>query len=284
MLQQLFSLAPSASKTISDDQWFEAQFDPAETKRKFGISLPTMADDTMQRAHTALSGTDNMRQAFNFYRFSLDSTGLQKNRNPIILDFGGGWGRIARLYLRETKPKNIFVAETRAEIISYLQSNSPFWLIHNSPAPPMAAMPKAVDLVIAYSVFSHLSEEYFLNWISFFLNSIKPGGHIVFTTRGDYFIQHLKRLHSSAITVAPGLAEHVRRLKEMMPPPDQIEHKYQSGEFQFYPLGGVAELTPDFFGEALIPRAYIEKHLGKALLDFRQDIPTIDQSVVVLRR
>jgi hypothetical protein len=46
-----------------------------------------------------------MQQAFNFYRYAHTAAELSRIKNPMMMDFGAGWGRIARLFLRDTPPK-----------------------------------------------------------------------------------------------------------------------------------------------------------------------------------
>ncbi|MFC3323147.1 class I SAM-dependent methyltransferase [Mesorhizobium cantuariense] len=225
-----------------------------------------------------------MRQAFDFYVHMRTVCHLDQVRQPKVLDFGGGWGRVSRLFLRDTKPRNIYLAETRASTVQLLKDlNAPYTVIHNAPPPPIIGLPNDLDLVFAYSVFSHLSEKYFLDWMAYFLNVLKPGGHVVFTSRGHYFIRHLQHLHAREEAADPTLAEHIRRLKQMMPHPDQILRLHDAGEFQFYPIGGSEELTPSFFGEAFIPEAYLKKHFGDAIINFTEDVPRVDQSITVLR-
>jgi len=80
------------------------------------------------------------------------------------------------------------------------------------------------------------------------------------------------------------LEEHIRRLREEMPVPKEIRRRYLNGAFQFYPIGGSDELSTEFFGETFIPKAYIMQHFGSFFVDFTEDIPNVDQSVVVLRK
>jgi hypothetical protein len=272
-------------KKISDSAWFALQFDPGKARSVYKIPLPDMPDDDTQVGFTALSGEANMRQAFDFYAHMRTVCHLDKIKEPKVLDFGGGWGRVARLFLRDTKPQNIYLAETRASTIQLLKdAKAPYTIIHNEPPPPITGLPDDLDLVFAYSVFSHLSEKYFLDWMRYFLEVLPTGGGIVFTSRGHYFIRHLQHLHASEETADPMLAEHIRRLKQLMPHPDEILRLYDAGEFQFYPIGGSGELTPSFFGEAFIPEAYIRRHFGDALVDFTEALPRVDQSVTVLRK
>ncbi|RTM08643.1 MAG: class I SAM-dependent methyltransferase [Hyphomicrobiales bacterium] len=272
-------------KKISDADWFALQFDPAKARDMYRIRLPGIPSDDTQKGYTALSGENNLRQAFEFYLQMRKVCQLDTLKRPKVLDFGGGWGRVSRLFLRDTAPRNIYLAETRASTIQLLKDlKVPYTVIHNAPPPPIAGLPNNLDLVFAYSVFSHLSEQYFLDWMAYFLKVLKPGGHVVFTSRGHYFIRHLQHLHASEKAADPMLAEHIRRLKQMMPHPDEILRLYDAGQFQFYPIGGSEELIPSFFGETFIPEAYLKKHFGATLISFSEDVPRVDQSITVLRK
>jgi len=277
--------AAKRRKNIQDDEWFELQFKPEEARSKYGIILPTLPSDDVQVGFTALCGRVNLQQAFSFYRHVLSICQVNNIKSPRILDFGGGWGRISRFFLRETKPQFIYIADTMAHAIDCLRATgNPCRVIHNQPRPPIPGLPKELDLVVAYSVFSHLSEEYFCAWVDYLLKVLRPGGCLAFTTRGEFFINHLEHLHQHPQQSHEMLQEHHRRLREEMPSPEEIRRCYRDGEFQFYPIGGARELTSDFFGEAFIPRRYLEQKFGAFLVDFNGEVPNVDQSVVVLRK
>ena len=270
---------------IMDHEWFELQFKPEEALKKYGIILPTLPSDEIQLGFTGLCGRVNLQQAFSFYRYVCSVSRISDIKEPRILDFGGGWGRISRFFLRDTKPESIYIAETRKYAIECLRATGDrCHVIHNQPRPPILELTGLFDLVYAYSVFSHLSQEYFHAWINYLLGVLRPGGYLVFTTRGQYFINHLEHLHHDTDKPHAMLQEHVRRLREDLPLPEVIRRRYLNGEFQFYPIGGSGELTSDFFGEAFIARRYIEQNFESYFVAFNEEVPNVDQSVVVLRK
>jgi hypothetical protein len=73
-------------------------------------------------------------------------------------------------------------------------------------------------------------------------------------------------------------------LVKNLPNPQEVRSRHMKGELQFYPIGGGGELTSDFYGEAFIPRKYIEDNYGAELVAFTEDVADVDQAVVVLRR
>ena len=270
---------------INDNEWFELQFSPEEALKKYGIVLPTLPSDNVQVHFTGLCGRANLEQAFSFYRYVSSACRTNHISEPRILDFGGGWGRVSRFFLRDTKPECIYIAETREYAIECLRATGDrCHIIHNQPRPPIAGLTEQFDLAFAYSVFSHLSEEYFHAWINYLLGVLRPGGYLAFTTRGQFFINHLQHLHRDKDKPHQILEEHVRRLREEMPLPAEIRRRYLKGDFQFYPIGGSGELTSDFFGEAFIPRRYIEQHFRPFFVDFNEDVSNVDQSVVILQK
>jgi hypothetical protein len=271
--------------TMLAEDRFELQFDPKLALEKYRIALPSLPSDDVQVGFTGLSGRQNLRQAFSFYRYVRSACSLAETSRPHVLDFGGGWGRVSRFFLRDTIPERVYVAETRDYAIACLRDTGACYsIIHNQPRPPILGLPEKLDLVFAYSVFSHLSEEYFRDWTNYLLSILRPGGYLAFTSRGQFFIRHLEHLHKSTDKPHAMLEEHIRRLREQMPEPDEIRRRYLDGEFQFYPIGGSEELTPNFFGEAFIPKGYVEQHFPGLLVDFSEDVPSVDQSVMILRK
>jgi SAM-dependent methyltransferase len=51
--------------------------------------------------------------------------------------------------------------------------------------------PETFDFIYAFSVFTHLSEPLQFHWIDELWRMLKPGGHLYFTTHGDYLLPQL---------------------------------------------------------------------------------------------
>src|SRR5436305_13071568 len=119
---------------INDNEWFELQFSAEEALEKYGIVLPTLPSDDVQVGFTGLCGRDNLEQAFGFYRYVSSVCRINDISGPRILDFGGGWGRVSRFFLRDTKPDCIYIAETRRFAIECLRATgNQCHAIHNQP-------------------------------------------------------------------------------------------------------------------------------------------------------
>jgi 2-polyprenyl-3-methyl-5-hydroxy-6-metoxy-1,4-benzoquinol methylase len=274
---------------IDDAEWFELQFDPARAKEKYDIILPSFPDDATQISFTGRCGRPNLQVAFGFYLYARSVSGTDKLRNPRVMDFGAGWGRIARLFLREARPKDIFASDTMGFAIRCLQeTGGVFQIVQNPPAPPIPGFDQTFDLIYAYSVFSHLSESYTRAWLDYLLTLLRPGGHLIFTTRDGRFITDLRAIKAQPDDYvnsqkAASANEYLQVLRRTFPDPAIIEDRFAAGEFQFYPVGH-AELPEDCTGETLIPRSYLERHYSRYLAAFNDDVPNVDQTVVVLKK
>jgi SAM-dependent methyltransferase len=278
------------AREIDDSEWFELQFAPERARISHGIPMPGVPTDAEQITFTGMCGRENLQQAFSFYQYVRGSTGVSRLEDPKILDFGGGWGRIARLWLRETEARNITVADTMAFAIDCLKkTGAPFRIIHNPPMPPLpGAQPASFDVIYAYSVFSHLSETYSRLWIDHHLTLLRPGGYFVFTTRGDRFMLDLAGIKAAAGTKVggaheeAGVNEYLEQLRRL-PEPDLIRERYRAGRFQFFPLQH-SHHVEECAGETIIPEGWLRANYGSCVVSFTQDVPDVDQSVVMLRK
>lgn len=244
------------------------QFEP-ELAAQRGIPIPGIPSDHHQVSFTGMSGRPNLEQAFSFYKYAHKAAKLDEVHNPHILDFGVGWGRIARFWLRDTPPENIRASDTMDMAVSLLRElKAPYDIVKNPPLPPANCEHK-YDLVYAYSVFSHLSEEYTIAWIDHLFEQLKPNGRLVLTTRGNDFIRDISRIKDQteefidAQTVG-GAGEYLKQLRRTFPDPAILRERYDAGELQFFPITH-GRRPDDCTGETIIPRAFFERRYAERL-------------------
>lgn len=268
---------------ISDQEWFEANLNPLlyrETYRaRFGIELPDLPPDEIQRRFTGRAGRENLQQAFDFYQFVLANLPAGATAERRLLDFGGGWGRVLRFFLREFSAERLLLADCLSDAIQEARSiHNPFQIIHSRVNPPLPLERGSIGVCYAFSVFSHLSETACYSWLLHFADLLVPGGKLIITTRGE---AHINYLESLARSNSP------HQLLDFLPAPEIIRNEYEKGGFQFYPIGGGGELSKDFYGEAWISRRWLqERHvsLGYAACEFYSEFETVDQCVFVLTK
>jgi SAM-dependent methyltransferase len=251
------------STVSADENW------AAALARK--SSLPP---DEVQKRFVGNSGAAAFKQAITAYNVFLreaDALGLDINRpDATLLDFGCGWGRFSWVALRDFNPGNIFSADVQADAINLCStSNLPTRLVKLDTLPPAPLPDRSIDLIISYSVFSHLSEECHWAWVSDLYRLLKPGGVLAATTRSRAFIR------AGAAKQAFASVEDALR-------------RYDAGEFVFDGAHTTGPLA-GFFGEACIPPQYVEQVWSKAFATVKflpaPVIPGVDfQSVILAQR
>ena len=264
---------------ISNDEWFEANLSPHEYRAKLGVPIPDLPLDEVQVRFTGRQGRENLQHAFDFYKFVLDQLPDLVVNKYDVLDFGGGWGRVLRFFLREFQPERLIMVDCLTEAVKCARDlNSPFNIIHSQVNPPLPLTKGSIGLCYAFSVFSHLAERQCCDWLRHFADLLVPGGKLIITTRGSSqidYTEHLERTNTPFF------------LAPFLPKAEVIRREYEQGVFQFYPVDGGGELTVDFYGETWIPKQWLESRyvsFGFSACDFYTEFQTVDQCVFVLTK
>lgn len=256
-------------KSISDQQWLELLLDPQNSKTHTGLDLPTLPPDDVQKAFTGQAGRPNLEQAMAFYQYIQSQFPLKRDMR--VLDFGAGWGRIALFLLKELDRSNLYTVDPAPKAVEW-QSRLGCQSILSNPLPPIPDIQgKRFDVIYSYSVFSHLSETYFTHWMRYFSKILKPGGIIVFTTRGRRWLDHIERIEHM-----PEIFGDYSEIREAL---DSDQHLF----FQHRPSDS-RPLSGEWYGEAFVPKGFLTAHHPEfEVVDFKEDHPSIWQTIVALR-
>ena len=267
---------------VSDELWLWANTVGYREHQALRDILPAMPNDSIQVRFTGLKGDATMLPAFHAYILLKQLT--EKYLGKIstlqsILDFGCGWGRMVRFFLRDLEPSRIWGADCLSGIIDICkQTNnwSNFRVV--DPLPPSTFPDGMFDLIYSYSVFSHLSEEAHNKWLLEFERILKPGGLLIATTRARHFIEYcdtLRRFGDPAKGVATAFPDTQKALAD-----------YDNGTYCHHPLSGGDILDASFFGETCIPKSYILDHWTKhfAFLEYIESPELRSQNVIVVKK
>jgi 2-polyprenyl-3-methyl-5-hydroxy-6-metoxy-1,4-benzoquinol methylase len=159
--------------------------------------LPIMADDSIQKSWTGSTGTDLLETSISFVQQLLIfcSQHLQGFKPEMrVLDFGIGWGRIARLWLKYLPPINVLGCDAWEKSIDlankcHLKNN-----IEKSDS-LLVALPypeESFDLIYAMSIFTHLNETAFRACFSGVSKMLKVNGGFMLTVRPNIFWESLR--------------------------------------------------------------------------------------------
>lgn len=275
-----------AIHALPENRWLDILIHSTNKPSYRGFPLPGFPPDDLQVMTVGSSNESALREGFKFYRAVKDicsKHGMDLRPGMRLLDFGTGWGRYARIFLKDFRPENVVGVDVDSTFIETCRKTFPYCRFDTVPAFPPTALPAATfDLIIAYSVFSHLSEEAATAWIKEFARVLKPGGMIAVTTQGRSFLDYCASLRKSERFDHPW-HKHLARSFVDLP---ACKAAYDQGKFLFSPTGS-GEIRPStFYGEALIPPDFVEKHWATILdpLEFIDDRKLLPQALIVMRK
>lgn len=251
-----------------------------------GVAFPGFPEENFQASTVGKAGIPNLKEAFIFWKIVRSYAirfDINLSRGRRVLDFGCGWGRMSRFFLRDLPGKDVWGIDVGPDMISLCQKHFRTGHFELVPAvPPTILKEASFDVIYAYSVFSHLNEEVSLAWIKELSRLLKPGGLLLVTTQGRLFIDYCEQMRQKATKEIPWNATLSGIFMDRKAAFDAYDH----GEFLHVPTGGGKYLPNSFYGETLIPRAYVEKVWGKylELVDFRDDPTFLPQALVVMRK
>lgn len=273
------------SSGLSDPEWFELVIKSIEHRTVDGVELPRMPSDEMQRNTVGSSGEHALREGFNFYcgiKQYAANLGLVLNRDSSILDFGCGWGRIIRFFLKDVAAENLYGIDVDPQLLDIcLQTVGHGNYSKVNPLPPSGFPDNSFDIVYAFSVFSHLAEPVHIKWVEEFSKILKPGGILVATTQARSFIELCRSLRGKIHDFA-----WYNALAGSFVDTDAALADYDSGKFLYSATGGGEVRDASFYGEAVISPAYVKLKWTKYLTfcDFVDDPARCQQSIIVMQK
>jgi len=271
---------------LSEQKWQKVLIDSVKTPSYLGFPLPGFPPAELQVAIMGSSNADGLREGFRFYglvKSVCEENGSRLTPDMQLLDFGTGWGRFARIFLKEFPPENILGIDVDKSLVDVCRNTFPYGRFEVVPALPPTTLPSDhFGLVVAYSVFSHLSETAANAWIQEFSRILRPGGVIAVTTQGRTFLDFCEGIRQR------GDFDHPwhRNLAKSFNDVERCKRAYDRGEFLFSPTGGGDARPSTFYGETLIPEQYVRNVWSEwleplAFIDDRQRLP---QALIVMRK
>jgi SAM-dependent methyltransferase len=136
------------------------------------------------------------------------------------------------------------------------------------------------DVIISFSVFSHLPEDIAMAWATELSRVAKPGAIFVFTTEPRRFLDFIEAIQEPAESAwHAGLA----KFKYMIP---ELKAKCDAGELAYIPTSGGVHLPASVYGDTVMPEAYLKTkwtHLF-SMRAYVDDPNAFWQAVVVMQK
>ncbi|MFN6559634.1 MAG: methyltransferase domain-containing protein, partial [Nostoc sp. ChiSLP01] len=271
---------------FNNEDWLKVLLQSVNNPIINGIELPGFPSDEIQTSSVGSTAKNNLQEAFNFYciiKKYLSSFGRNLSSDSHVLDFGCGWGRIIRFFLKDVPINNVYGVDVDEEMINLCRKTVKYgkYNVVNS-SPPSDLPSESFDLIYAYSVFSHLNEATHIKWIEEFSRILKPNGLLIVTTRSRSHLdlcRSLREQGSHKDSHAQGLANSFVDYHAAL-------SAYDNGKFLHEATGGGVSRPASFYGETLIPRGYVEREWTRFLIfrDFMYDSTVIPQAIIVMQK
>ena len=282
MLRQRAITPHSAFKGTSDRYWYWVLVRGRQSTPALRDVIPGLPAESIQQNWTGSTGETTLREAYDFYRLVRDVArryGRDIRPDTRVMDFGCGWGRIIRFFLRDVEPGNLVGCDCYAEALEAARNGNAwcdFRLI--DPMPPSSFASESFDVIYLYSVFSHLSEEAHLKWLKEFHRLLRPGGLLFVTTRKRDFI-----LQCAELRRRRDVPEYARGGVASFPDTEESLRRYDAGTYCHSATGGGGVLETSFYGETCIPKPYVEREWSKTfqVLEFLDHEPRCPQALIV---
>jgi len=267
-------------KNVSTDDWEKAIQKAAQQKDPtfpHFSHIPKLGSGDLQ---------SGLKEAFRFYRIAknhLDDSSFGNDK--VYLDFGCGVGRILRLFMHDFKPEKMIGLDVNEELIDiargdFTDTGVQFNQIQTRP--PVDLPDASVDVITAYSVFSHFSCIQATRWLNEFRRIARPGATLILTTYGrghltylnDTLTEALPRGHQKQKNViaaeAGGIAELLRifKLGEMF-------YLLANNKFGVYDYGWA------YVGEEFVRRVWGQYF---DIIDVIDDYSRLEQMIVIMRK
>jgi ubiquinone/menaquinone biosynthesis C-methylase UbiE len=270
---------------VGDDFWLWLNTEGYRQNAALQEILPGLPDEGVQLRSNGIAGDRALVDGFMIYQwikeiFESYAGDLAACSN--VLDFGCGWGRVIRFFLKDLEPSKLWGIDHYDKVIEICKRTNK-WCNFNliNPFPPTSFSENTFDLVFCYSVFSHLSEDAHQKWLVEFSRIMKPGGILIATTWERDFIMRCNQLRGKKDL--PFFQEY---LPTMFQNTEQSLADYDSGRFCFDTSVESYGVVSSFLGEACIPKDYVLEHWTKCFtfLDFIEDRKMCSQNVIVMRK
>ena len=271
--------------SLTDEQWRDVLLLSCDHPVIQSVEFPPLPDEKLQSGYVGSSGVEAFKEAFVFYqevRKYARSLGIRLDLNAKVLDFGVGWGRFYRVFLRHLATENFIGIDVDQDCIDLCRASIPYGRFEKCDvAPPFDLIKdKSLDIVYAYSVFSHLNEATSQLWVREFARVLKPGGMLIVTTLKKAHIGVWQNLME---TGWEGWRQALEQAGFSVP---KAESDFDNGMFLYCAIGGGGVLSRDFYGEAIISPAYVRKAWVPVLdfVDYVAEDTRGPQAVIVMRK
>lgn len=144
----------------------------------FGFLKGRLGEERARKAYLEGGKSDAAQTAATIRRF-------RKETEVRVLEFASGYGRVTR-HLRDLLPgASLYASDIHPQACEFVTANISVPTFQSSARPEDLNVGSGYDFIFVISLFSHLPDHSFGRWIGALVDTLSPGGHLMFTTHGD---------------------------------------------------------------------------------------------------
>ncbi len=244
--------------------------------------FPALAPEDVQARLHGLKGDPAMRDALSFRRVVKQIVG-EFPRGSKYLDFGCGWGRHMRIFLKDFEPRDIYGVDIDPDNIVLIEELLPDVNAVLSIEDESIPLPdNSMDLILSYSVFSHINEESALFWFRELARLLKPGGWMIVTSWGKGLFEIFDRHEATGGKVEYPWEANISRAFEDK---DEVKRLYNAGDYVFGNHGSTSKgLDSEVYGISLLPKEWIENNTDLHVTEWIEDTAIVSQTTFFLQK
>jgi hypothetical protein len=186
---------PEACATIPLEVFGALQIDRPDAAQRLLQFLPTMPSDEVQLLWTGASGHALLAHSLAFVRTlagHFPTRATRPRADATLLDFGCGWGRLLRLACKFVRPSHLWGIDPWDRSIELCKEHGVLGDLRISPwIPRELDVPQDLDVIYAFSVFTHLPEEVAVIALRTLTRHLAIGGKLLLSIRPvEYWAWH----------------------------------------------------------------------------------------------
>ena len=265
---------------LSDDEWLAVLKRSVDNRLVDGMLFPGFPSPDLQTTIVGSSGCETLGEAFSFYRHVKVSCAAYSaclNHGSEILDFGIGWGRIIRFFLKDVDINGLYGVDTDPALIEVCRQTAVPADVTLINARGLLPYPDdKFDLVFAYSVFTHLPEDVHLHWLKEIGRTLKPGGLLVATVEPPRFLRYFLTIQEENVRNS-WEAFLCRVIKDQ---PNLFTDLHSKG-FAF-----IRYATHEDYGDCVIAPSFVHRYWTNyfQVIEYLDDPSRFFQAVVVAKK
>ncbi|MFG1403771.1 class I SAM-dependent methyltransferase [Xanthobacter sediminis] len=277
-------------RLLSDADWLQCLNNSSLSNVVNEIYMPTFPPEELQVGVHGHSGRHSILEAWNYY-IEVRNYALfcQHEFHPArrLLDFGSGWGRILRPFMRDVHPSNIFGVEPNSARIVTARNHNPYVnFIQSRYLPPLPVASDSVDYIVAWSVFSHIDEFSTRKWFGEFHRILRPGGVLAVTTQRLDFIETCEAIRARKQAGETLSHPWHEALARSFVDVEACKSAFERGEYLHSATSGAIPKLGARYGEAIISPNFVKRELceGFDFIDYVDNPNRLPQALIVMQK